>query len=167
MIGRQTALIDNPQLTVRHVSGKNPIRVILDTHRKLPLTLNIFNDNKARTIVLCSKKNFDKSSTSFAKYIPIEEDGSGKLCINNILDILGKEGVAKVLIEGGAELLNSLKEEDLIDEIYIYTSSNKLNDATLKNPLAINDDWNIRKELNLGDDSLVIAIRKEKCLQEL
>ena len=52
MVGRQTALIDNPQLTVRHVKGKNPIRVILDTHRKLPLKLNVFNDNNANTIVL-------------------------------------------------------------------------------------------------------------------
>ena len=166
MIGRQTALVDNPQLTVRHVNGVNPIRVVLDTNRKLPLTLNIFNDNKADTIILCSKINFDKSSTSFAKYVPIEEDESGKLCIDNILEILGKEGITKVLIEGGAELLNSLREKDLIDEIHLYTSSNKLYNATLKNPLAINDNWNIRKKVKLGDDSLVIATRKEKCLQE-
>ena len=47
LIGRQTAIIDNPSLTVREVQGGNPKRAILDTNRKLPLNLNIFNDRKA------------------------------------------------------------------------------------------------------------------------
>ena len=72
-----------------------------------------------------------------------------------------------MLIEGGAELLDSFNREDLIDEAHIYTSINKLNNANLKNPLIINNDWNIEKEIKLGDDSLIIATRKEECLQEL
>ena len=43
LIGRQTALIDNPNLTVREVRGENPKRIILDTNRTLPLSLTIFN----------------------------------------------------------------------------------------------------------------------------
>ena len=62
LIGRQTALIDNPELTVRDVIGKNPIRVVVDTNRKLPLTLKIFTDNQSSSIVLCSEKKFDKNS---------------------------------------------------------------------------------------------------------
>ena len=167
MIGRQTALIDNPQLTVRHVSGKNPDRIILDTNRKLPLTLNIFNDNEAKTIVLCSNVNFEESQTSFAKFIPVLENRDGKLSVYSILDVLAKEGICKILIEGGAELLDSFNKEGLIDEIYLYTSSQKLDNANLKNPLAINDVWDIQEELDLGDDSLIIATRKVECLQEL
>ena len=52
LIGRNTALIDNPQLTVREVMGNNPKRIILDTNRILPLDLKIFNDSQAETIVL-------------------------------------------------------------------------------------------------------------------
>jgi len=167
MIGRQTALIDNPKLTVRHIKGKNPIRVILDTHRKLPLTLNIFNDNAASTIILCSDVNFDNSSTSFAKFIPVEQNNDGKLCVDSMLDVLAKEGICKILIEGGAELLSSFNKKDLIDEVYIYTSNNKLDNANLKNPLIIDGSWDIQKEVKLGDDSLVIATRKVECLQEL
>ncbi len=167
MVGRQTALIDNPKLTVRHMSGKNPVRIILDTQRKLPLSLNVFNDNEAETIILCSNKNFKKSSTSFAKFIPVNEDEFGQLSIYSILDKLAKEGFCKILIEGGAELLNSFNQKELIDEVYIYTSNNKLNNANLKNPLIINDSWNIKEKLNLGDDKLIIATKKEACLQEL
>ena len=45
LIGRQTALVDDPSLTVREVRGENPKRVIMDTNRTLPLSLKIFNDN--------------------------------------------------------------------------------------------------------------------------
>ena len=167
MVGRQTALVDDPQLTVRHIEGISPTRIILDTHRKLPLTLNIFNDNKAKTIVLCSDINFEKSSTSFAEFIPIAEDKEGKLSIYNILDVLGELGICKVLIEGGAELLNSFNKRDLINEIYIYKSNNKLKNANLKNPLIINDNWTVQEETVLGKDRLIVATRKEECLQEL
>ena len=112
-------------------------------------------------------KTFKKSSTSFAKFIPVNEDEFGQLSIYSILDKLAKEGFCKILIEGGAELLNSFNEKELIDEVYIYTSNNKLNNANLKNPLIINDSWNIKEKLNLGDDKLVIATKKEACLQEL
>ena len=166
IVGRQTALVDNPELTVRHTMGKNPVRVVLDTNRKLPLTLNIFNDQAAETIILCSNKNFEKSNTSFAKFIPVNENEFGQLSIHSILEALAKEGFCKILIEGGAELLNSFNKKDLIDEMYIYTSNNKLKNANLKNPLIINDRWNIKEQLNLGDDNLIIATKKERCLQE-
>ena len=50
LIGRNTAEVDNPSLTVRNVIGENPKRVILDTFRQLPLTLKIFNDNEAKNM---------------------------------------------------------------------------------------------------------------------
>ena len=64
LIGRRTAEIDDPQLTVRKVLGPNPIRIIADTYRKLPLTLNIFKDNASKNIVLCSADIFTDSKTS-------------------------------------------------------------------------------------------------------
>ena len=71
------------------------------------------------------------------------------------------------MIEGGAELLTSFNENDLIDEVYIYTSNNKLKDASLKNPLIVDEEcWNIEEKIKLGDDKLVIATRKVECLQE-
>ena len=52
IIGRNTALVDNPRLTVREVLGNNPIRIIADTYRKLPLTLKLFNDNSSNSRVI-------------------------------------------------------------------------------------------------------------------
>jgi len=167
LIGRNTALVDNPLLTVREVIGNNPKRIILDTNRTLPLDLNIFNDKAAQNIILCSSDKFKKSETHFCHYLPIQEKNK-KLSCHNILEVLGNEGVTSILIEGGYEVLNSFNIEGLIDEMYIYTSNKKIENAKLKNPISIPGNWNLTQEISLGNDKLVIAQREElECLQEL
>tara|TARA_B100000029_G_scaffold471774_1_gene511726 strand:- start:2 stop:1105 length:1104 start_codon:yes stop_codon:yes gene_type:complete len=173
LVGRRTAEIDNPQLTVRKVLGPNPIRVIADTYRKLPLTLNLFNDNASKNIVLCSQDVFDNSKTSFCEYLSVKLDGPRGnvrghkfMDPHNILEVLGKSGITTLIIEGGMKLLNSFIRYDLIDEMHIYTSNDIIKSSKLKNPLKINDDWNITKEKDFENDSLIVARRKELCLQE-
>ena len=166
LIGRQTALIDNPNLTVREVQGTNPKRVILDTNRTLPLSLNIFQDKKSETIVLCSEKRFSQSKTHFCKFLPVKEE-NGKLSPLHILKRLAEEGITSVLVEGGREVLHSFMIENLIDKIYIYTSPEMLEGADLKNPLDLSEEWSVIKEELLGKDTLLIAEKEAECLQEL
>jgi len=166
LIGRKTALIDNPSLTVREVLGENPKRVVLDTNRRLPLSLNIFQDKRAETIVLCSENRFTKSQTYFCKYLPVKEENN-RLSPPHILKILAEEGIISVLIEGGQEVLHSFISENLIDQIYIYTSPEKLEGADLKNPLNLSEEWSVIEEELLGEDILIIAEKGAECLQEL
>ncbi len=166
LIGRQTALVDNPRLTVRNCSGKNPIRVVADTHCKLPLTLNLFRDQQADTIVLCSETNLEETLTSYCRYIPVKEI-NGRLDPEQILQKLGQLGVTMLLIEGGRLMLNSFFEKDLIDEIYLFRSEQHLGKAELVNPLQLTENWAVKNRLTLGNDELTIAQkRKLKCLQE-
>jgi diaminohydroxyphosphoribosylaminopyrimidine deaminase/5-amino-6-(5-phosphoribosylamino)uracil reductase len=165
LIGRQTALIDNPSLTVREVPGKNPIRVILDTNRTLPLHLKVFNDKKAKNIVLCSESKFNKSKTHFCQHIPVKEQNK-KLSPIHILKALAEEGITSLLIEGGQAVLSSFILKNLIDQIYIYTSPNKLEGAELKNPLELSEEWSVIEEDTLGEDTLKIVEKGVKCLQE-
>ena len=106
LIGRQTAEIDNPSLTVREIVGNNPIRVILDTNRVLPYGLKVFKDKEAKTIVLCSSKRFDRSSTHACQYIPVKELGD-RLSPEHILRTLAQEGILSIIVEGGCEVLKS------------------------------------------------------------
>ena len=55
VIGRKTAVQDNPKLTVRHVEGKNPARIVLDSELSLPFNLNIFNDPLRKHTFVCCK----------------------------------------------------------------------------------------------------------------
>jgi len=164
MIGRQTAEIDDPELTVREVAGVNPIRIIVDTYRKLPLTLKLFNDSKASNIILCSKNKFDKTKTSNSCYLPVDEK-DGLLDPNSILDNLGNEGITKILIEGGKSLSSSFLQNDLVDEVYLYTSNDNLDNATLTTPFNIDGNWDIIKEESFMNDSLIVVRKKELCLQ--
>ena len=166
LIGRQTALIDNPSLTVREVGGENPKRIVLDTNRTLPLSLNIFQDKKAETIVLCSENRFSQSKTHFCKYLPVKEENS-KLSPLHSLKTLAEQGITSVLVEGGQEVLRSYISENIIDQIYIYTSPEKLDGASLKNPIQLSDEWSIIEEEALGEDTLIIAKKGAECLQEL
>ena len=167
MVGRQTALVDNPKLTARKATGRNPKRIVADTNCTLPMTLYLFQDGEAETIILCSEEKFEQKQTTFCKYISIRKE-NGYLSPEHILQTLGKEGITSLLIEGGHKLINSFKQADLIDEVYVYTAPDNLENAELKNPIQISSNWKIRKDHALGSDHLIVAEkRKEKCLQEL
>ena len=166
MIGKNTALIDNPKLTVRKVIGVNPQRVVLDTNRTLPYDLNVLNDHKSNTIIVCSNKKFQDNETSHCKYLTVNEL-NGRLDPKDILIRLGEIGITSLILEGGSSLIDSFLSLDLIDEFYLYTSMNVNSDLNVKNPFMINENWKIKNEKFLDDDQLIILEKKEKCLQEL
>ena len=165
MVGKQTAIIDNPHLTVRHIQGENPIRVIIDTNRTIPLNLNVFRDKKAETFILCSNKKFNRHRTSFGTFIPVDENEDGLLSPKSILRGLGNEGITSVLIEGGPQLLNSFLNLNLIDKFYEFTSIEELENGNLRSPELNLDDWISDEVQILGKDKLVIYLRRELCLQ--
>lgn len=110
LVGKNTVIADNPSLTVREVTGKNPIRVILDSHLTIPKTIAVFN-GEAPTLVLNLEKNEEKGNT---KWIKLENSNP-----QSILDTLYQNSIQSVLIEGGAKILNSFIEAELWDEARI------------------------------------------------
>ena len=76
------------------------------------------------------------------------------------------EGICSILIEGGKKVHESFFNEDLIDEIYTYTSNKVIEGASLKNPLLLDDKWTLNDSIYLEEDILQIVKKKELCLQE-
>ncbi len=104
MVGTKTALADNPKLNVRNWSGRNPVRIVIDQHRRLPQFLNLF-DNSQPTICYSSENIiFDESF------------------LQNILADLQTRNIQSVLVEGGAQLLQTFINQQLWDEIRIFKS---------------------------------------------
>ena len=166
LIGKNTAKVDNPSLTVRLASGNNPIRVIADTSRTLPQALKVFTDDEAETIVLCSSNQFSDNQTTHCKFIAVNEK-DGLLDPKDILKHLANIGVTSVLIEGGPCFIKSFYKEGLIDELYEYTAPGELEGENMENPIEIDSSWNCSGEEHLGDDRLVIYQKKEvECLVE-
>lgn len=114
MIGTHTLLQDNPQLNSRHWPGKNPVRVVIDMNLKSPgMALN-FYDGSQETIILNGVKDAKDGNLQFVRL----EDNSPKA----IVQALYKSNIQSVVVEGGAELLNSFLQEGLYDEVRVFKS---------------------------------------------
>jgi diaminohydroxyphosphoribosylaminopyrimidine deaminase / 5-amino-6-(5-phosphoribosylamino)uracil reductase len=113
LIGTNTAIMDNPFLTVRHWSGKNPLRVVIDQHLKLPGTLHLF-DNTVNTMVLTSLSHSDNGNIRYER-INFREN-----VLHQISEILYHHAVLSVIVEGGAETLGFFIGQNLWDEAHIY-----------------------------------------------
>ncbi len=113
LVGTNTALIDNPSLTLRDWAGSSPIRVVIDRQLKLPETLNLFA-GKEKTIVLNEKKDESKDNITYLK-INLQDDAA-----QNILTTLYDQQLQSVIIEGGRTTVNFFLKSGLWDEAFIY-----------------------------------------------
>ncbi|MBO4362473.1 MAG: bifunctional diaminohydroxyphosphoribosylaminopyrimidine deaminase/5-amino-6-(5-phosphoribosylamino)uracil reductase RibD [Paludibacteraceae bacterium] len=98
MVGTRTALLDNPGLLTTRWPGRNPVRVVVDRHHRIPKDAKIFSPD-APTIV------YDKQTDW-----------------PYILDDLASRGIHSILVEGGPTLLNHILESDIWDEMHIEVS---------------------------------------------
>lgn len=119
MVGRRTALLDNPSLTVRNWYGRNPIRIVLDRNLSLPNDLQIFN-GEVPTLVFTEKEHPEEKSVS---YITID---FGHNPLKQIMEKLYQRNIQSLLVEGGSQLLQSFIDNELWDEAYIEKCPKRL-----------------------------------------
>lgn len=113
LVGTNTALKDNPSLTVRHCDGENPLRLVIDNQLRLPNHLHLL-DKSVNTLVFNSIKNKKSKNLEL-----IQIDFKDKI-IPKILKVLYKKRIQSVIIEGGKQLLDSFIEENYWDEAYRF-----------------------------------------------
>lgn len=129
LVGTRTALADDPALTTRLWPGKNPIRLVIDLHLKLPQTLHLFDD-AAPAIVFNLHQNtiedfndrsfIDNRSTVFYQVTDTVS------IVHQVLHALYQLNIQSVLVEGGARLLQSFIDEAMWDEARIITNNDLL-----------------------------------------
>lgn len=112
LVGRRTALLDNPSLTTRHWYGKNPLRLVIDRALTLPSSLRLF-DGSVRTCVFTSRQ---KESTEAVQYVQLDFE---RPILPQITDYLYEQKIQSLLVEGGTLLLQSFIDSGCWDEIYV------------------------------------------------
>ncbi|HRI21188.1 MAG TPA: bifunctional diaminohydroxyphosphoribosylaminopyrimidine deaminase/5-amino-6-(5-phosphoribosylamino)uracil reductase RibD [Panacibacter sp.] len=115
LVGTNTALLDNPELTNRLWCGKSPVRLVLDKDLRLPISLKIF-DQQHRTIIFNTIKHAEDGKVL---YYRVNKDLS---FVQQILNACFKENIQSILVEGGAQLLQSFINEGMWDEARIITN---------------------------------------------
>jgi diaminohydroxyphosphoribosylaminopyrimidine deaminase/5-amino-6-(5-phosphoribosylamino)uracil reductase len=123
LVGRKTIDKDNPLLTVRHVSGKNPVRIVFDPQCKLNPEHDVFNTD-APTIVFNAVKNAAEKNV---RHVKVESD----FFLESVINFLCAEKMISILVEGGTETLRQFIEAGLWDEARIFTCPKKIRDGIL------------------------------------
>ena len=117
MVGANTAIIDNPSLTTRSWDGPSPIRVLLDSTLRTPVSNRLFTDGLP---TLVFNERTDKAKGSF-EYIKTDCRDLGTVLTN-----LYSRGINSLMVEGGAQLLQSFIDANLWDEARVITGNNEI-----------------------------------------
>jgi diaminohydroxyphosphoribosylaminopyrimidine deaminase / 5-amino-6-(5-phosphoribosylamino)uracil reductase len=152
LVGKNTVLADNPQLNVRHWTGKSPKRVVIDRRLELKRDLNIYNQSVETLVFNEVKTDIDGK----IKYIALED--FDRFVPQYILFQLYLQDIQSVIIEGGAHTLNSFIEAGLWDEARIFTGKAVLGQG-IKAPCLTGVEG---EELMSGADRLQILYHKPK-----
>ncbi len=144
LVGTGTAAHDNPSLTVRDWSGRNPRRIVIDRFLRLPKTLHLF-DQSVDTICYNLLKQEEKNHLVFAKL-------SEKDFIRDLVNDLHARNVQSIIVEGGAQTLQLFLDGGWWDESRVFTSPLTFTDG-VKAPIT---EARIDKSEFVFDDQLLI-----------
>ena len=122
LIGYQTALNDNPELTARLYTGRQPLRIVFDRTLQLPATNNVFN-GAAPTWVINDKTDRQEGNIRFVR-IRFNENP-----LVQILEKLHEANILSLIVEGGAQLLDSFILEGLWDEARVFTGQASMSEG--------------------------------------
>ncbi len=112
LVGSGTALHDNPSLTVRDWSGRNPVRVVIDRHLKLPNTLHLFDGNTPTFCYNLIQQKTENNTT----WVKLGEDHF----LESLVSDLYSKNIQSLLIEGGAQTLTAFLNQVLWDEARLF-----------------------------------------------
>lgn len=118
MVGAETIRTDNPYLTVRYVSGKNPTRIIPTSTADIPLDANILKKDSP-TIIVTTEKAPEDRVKALSEKVEVIIAGKEEVDLVKMMDILYNRGIRNLMVEGGSTLNWNLIKNGLVDEMRI------------------------------------------------
>ena len=120
IVGIGTILEDNPSLTIntKYASGKDPIRIVLDTNCRTPEDAKVL-DGKSKTIIAIGNKSKEKELPN----AELLRCGNKEINLEKLIGKMGERGIQKIIVEGGETVLWSFLKNNLFDELNIFVSN--------------------------------------------
>ncbi|MDE1842954.1 MAG: 2,5-diamino-6-(ribosylamino)-4(3H)-pyrimidinone 5'-phosphate reductase [Thaumarchaeota archaeon] len=120
LVGKNTVQIDNPLLTVRYVKGKNPIRIILDPRGELSSKSKVIMTATKIPTIIVTLENVSKNDEQFiVRGVQMIKCGKKIIDLKKLLQILKKQGINRILVEGGGTTNWYFLKQRLVDEIIV------------------------------------------------
>jgi diaminohydroxyphosphoribosylaminopyrimidine deaminase/5-amino-6-(5-phosphoribosylamino)uracil reductase len=125
MVGIGTVRADNPQLTVRSVKGRNPLRIVLDSRLCIPLNAQVLQ-GEAKTLIVTTDEHAKKKVQAIQKQgkevLLIQRDTKGRVELKTLIQMLAERGISSILVEGGREIITSLLKGGLVKRMVVMTA---------------------------------------------
>lgn len=125
LVGVGSVIADDPALTTRLPGGgKNPIRIVLDTHLRTPLGSQLVNDNQAPTWIITGSDIAQERALAFAslEQVTIVKMPDKSINLQELMLELFRRGITSILVEGGNQIHSSFLECRLINRLIMYIS---------------------------------------------
>lgn len=124
LVGAGTACNDDPNLTVRHVEGDDPLRVVVDSTLRTPLTAAVLSNGAAKGTVLAvtgraPEERCEDAASLGATVLRLPENRSGRVDLASLMEGLYGLGVRSAMVEGGASLITALLTDRLVDRLAV------------------------------------------------
>ena len=150
MVGINTVLKDNPELTCRLKEGHDPVRIVVDSKLRIPLHANALKDDNViiATTKKCSKKKKKELERTGIKVLLC---GDKKVKLRTLFKKLPKLGIIDVLLEGGSELNTSAIEEKIVDKVLFFVCPKIIGGKDALTPVAGKGVVKIEDALKLYD----------------
>ena len=123
VIGINTLLVDDPQLTVRLVEGTSPQPIVLDSNLRIPLHARLLDRTDHRCWLACTG---DKDPARVgavegrgAEIIRCHRDRQDRVDLPNLLHLLAERGIRSIMVEGGGQVITSFIKARLVDQMII------------------------------------------------
>ncbi len=124
LVGVNTILRDDPQLTVRLIKGKNPQRIIVDGQLRISLDCKVLKGKGASSTIIATTSLSERAKvkriqTRGAKVWLIKKDRAKQICLQDLLEKLGENNIRLLLVEGGSKIITSFLKKRLADHLIV------------------------------------------------
>ncbi len=175
MVGVDTVIMDNPQLTCRVVGGRNPVRIVVDSTLRIPKDSYVVESARDIKTIVATTENSDLGMIDYLieKGVTVikTKNISGRVNLNELMEKLGELKIDSVLLEGGATINYSSLKSGIVDKVLFYIAPKIIGGENSKTPvggtgiLELKDAFKISNMTTtlVGEDILVEGYLGGEC----
>lgn len=137
MVGVGTVLADDPLLTCRIEGGRNPYRIVCDSHARTPLDCQLIRTAREIDTVIAVTEWNDRTAAlkKAGAHLVLCQAKNGRVDLTDLMHQLGAHGLDSILLEGGAELAFAALEAGIVHKVQAYIAPKLIGGSTAKTPL--------------------------------
>lgn len=139
MVGVDTIIKDNPQLTSRIDSRRNPIRIIVDSTLRIPLDSKVLVDEYKNKTIIATTSSANKENIAYIRNLGVKvlviKEKEKRVDLDDLMKKLGEMNIDSILLEGGGTLNFSALKEKIVDKVQVYIAPKIIGGSLAKTPV--------------------------------